>query len=1250
MAKKKRKKLPKRGGRVKTHKKQYGGGIYSPDIGQLDAADLDRLREMFTNFDLNGATAGTNTGTPSVGGLLGNTNLIGSLTPLLSELVNPNQQSRLNLDQLNDIDRYKVNPTRGFLSFQEGGQAAEPVIPLSALLQSLDGVQAVSMQGLPSTNLTKLGTSLQKLQNGGDVTSQTSDNNFSTVLSSIISQKGGNLNDYEQLMNRIAFHETGPNQRMDPSAKQEGGGPGRGMFMYEPDSLKTAANRYSRFAKKNGIKPPKYIEDIRKGRLKDASKLDPAQQKELFLADMAEHPRAKLQDVVQGRQSLDDFWAKNWWAGPKNLRKKRKTQFNNSQAEFDKHLTEPVLNGGVLPEATVVASPLQLTQPVVQESTAVQPNLLPAELLGTPTQSAVAVNTFKKGGSAKKLVSELGYSRNSPYKNAPFLDIKGNNITMRNTDKDLLLIPNGDTPVLAKARSGEYHFPNSTSVREIPQAQFGGFFKKVGKGIGKVGKAIGNGIKDATLFGADNLTNLLLGIDPIKDSSFSYLGGLSNKTGSALNKVGDFAVPIAATLLNPGLGAAVAGTRGFTNALGDGRNIGQALGAGALNAGGAFLGAKALGSTGGFNNFGNNFKNAVGQQGFLQNILGGGQSQGGLNVGSLLGGAGIGLGVGAVLGGTGAPSTPPFIPQSNVNFNRFGNIFGQFENGGMVNLNLGPFIPIQTEKVGKLPEKFIHLDGTITDVNATETHKQMDDDEVTDLVLQGTYVASATKKMRIDRKDVEDLVIGVKNSNYTEGSVGEIPELLTMADLFKKKKKLTPAEIAESIKRKFPLVHKKEVNDPFTMRTNNENLKARAPYLINLIKLNEKERLGLKSVDEVQIFNPPSAVPAFGNGGVVGKYQGGGNVGNILGVAATALPFLQQIFGNNQDSQRNPLADALALGSIPLAAAGVTANINGRRAGIDGIQSQFDQLNGALTSNFQGLNSDRQRLNQQSLGTNLATTLLQDRRLPRFTADFSRLQNFNTRTPQNFVNSLATPTFDTNSVIAGLGSRGAASFLGNQASNLQRQRNDAALRLFQNQRGQDLSIANSLTTGFNNLSDRNTQLAQQEVGLRNQGINDLGRSFNTFTNNEGNRLTNAFEVTSGLLNNQFQGNANLIGQRSALEGQIALGIAQQLQNGAGILNSFNVPQNTATANAGSPFQNIGSSFFNNNAPALLTDISGRPGLTPTGIGGLTTGGAGLSVPGFSGGSFNILNTPQSPIGQFTSQLPTQSFYNSYNPF
>ena len=122
--------------------------------------------------------------------------------------------------------------------------------------------------------------------------------------------------DVERLMNMIAYHETGPNQRNLPDARQEGGGPGRGLYQYELASGKgsgagrTAMNRLLNVLGEEGLPQwaYKYFDknfepegDV------DFSGLTKEQQDILFLAD-------KLQDPIKGNLGAIGVESDSlWW-------------------------------------------------------------------------------------------------------------------------------------------------------------------------------------------------------------------------------------------------------------------------------------------------------------------------------------------------------------------------------------------------------------------------------------------------------------------------------------------------------------------------------------------------------------------------------------------------------------------------------------------------------------------------------------------------------------------------------------------------------------------------------------------------------------------------------------------------------------------------------------------------------------------------------------------------------------------------
>ena len=157
------------------------------------------------------------------------------------------------------------------------------------------------------------------------------------LLQIIIRDKGGSPQQYNQLMDYVAFHETGPvdsslpDQRMKPDAKQwrrvDGkwvqDGTGKGLFMFESHKKaggNTASNNLANLLEKEGIEKPKWLNDIWAGKKSvDASKLNADQQKMLFLAYHRQHKTSDFSKLWSGEQSTTDFWAKQHWAGNKDI-------------------------------------------------------------------------------------------------------------------------------------------------------------------------------------------------------------------------------------------------------------------------------------------------------------------------------------------------------------------------------------------------------------------------------------------------------------------------------------------------------------------------------------------------------------------------------------------------------------------------------------------------------------------------------------------------------------------------------------------------------------------------------------------------------------------------------------------------------------------------------------------------------------------------------------------------------------------
>ena len=138
------------------------------------------------------------------------------------------------------------------------------------------------------------------------------------LLQLIIQDKGGTPQQYNQLMDYISFHETGPAQRFDPSAKQTKG-PGRGLFQFEVGENKggnLAVNRTVNYLKRNNIDIPNWLNDVwEQKKSVDVSSLSADQQKMLFLGYHREHQTSNFSDIWSGQQSIPQFWLQKHWAG-----------------------------------------------------------------------------------------------------------------------------------------------------------------------------------------------------------------------------------------------------------------------------------------------------------------------------------------------------------------------------------------------------------------------------------------------------------------------------------------------------------------------------------------------------------------------------------------------------------------------------------------------------------------------------------------------------------------------------------------------------------------------------------------------------------------------------------------------------------------------------------------------------------------------------------------------------------------------
>lgn len=672
----------------------------------------------------------------------------------------------------------------------------------------------------------------------------------------------------------------------------------------------------------------------------------------------------------------------------------------------------------------------------------------------------------------------------------------------------------------------------------LPQAGLGGFLKKVGK-------SIWGGIKAS----GDNVLSLAGMPNVIQNSALDQ-----NKAASAITGIAGGLGRSALNIFAPGVGMALGALSGGVN---------------------SFTGGSGANPLGGFNPFGG------GSQDF---------SAGAYNSGSML----AGLQPSWMMNSSGATSTG--APQFNAGnmsqvlqmLQGVGNPFGgtpgfagnqglqprYYAEGGSVEQQAPPAMtPIQTEK----GEMFIHLDTAITPVNAKKLHKHMDDDEVTDIVPEGTYVASADKGIKMTKDQADDIVMGIKTSPYEENKKGKIPEKQLFSELFGKgAKKLTPAEMAMALLKKFPTVDKSSdftKNDIFTELTNQENIESRLPWLQQLIEFNESKRQ--KDPGELSQFKHGGKVVDKSNKSKIvrlkdlEKHGPGDWVGDAIGIGATALPFLQSIFGKN-NSGIDPLAQAMLTGSAPLNTLGLTQNVRANQNAL-----------GQGITDFTGLGQNLNNFATMQAGAQIAGRALQDTTFERFnpTSQLANLNNFNTRTPNSFIDALSTPKFNLNALASTLGPRGFNTFGAQLVGQQNEAKNNAVMNQFNQNRNMDFNIMgqknnlDSFTQQFNIGQGEKQQAAKnaQTAGI----FGDIGSLYNRYG-----------DIQSQILPITTQFNM----QRANLEGQIPLGVSQNMMNIGSVLASM---QDQGQSEKGGNFKNLWQMIFG----------EGKKAVTPSGPGG-----------------------------------------------
>lgn len=1025
------------------------------------------------------------------------------LAQIISPLIDRNQYSTAGaIDPFSDINAFKVNPTRGVL-MQDGG--------------------VVSNGGDPTFPSWGVGKTYETVPTRAEV---------------IAESLGMDVEHFRRFRNATAWHESA--HTLDTSIKQIGGGPGRGLFQFEPASAKDAAVRLEALYNKHEIPVPDFVTRFvdEKNKEPDASTLTPTEQEELLIGqiihlDDAKNPKLynDFKQDLSDYDTLKDVWLKYHNKSSSAKHDDRKKAFDTSTTYLkekgfdfsDINIFDVSTDDNDYRYANDTSNRPFGLDTVFKESNMLRTYGTPVQhLTNLPIKSSTLVNQLPNESPDKDSmiftapVNAFGYKTKGVPRAQTGMDIVGEQPLAFNPsppEREFGMIPQYPQDMYPYQRPAlplEIALPMMYYGGEVDKAFLGKLIKGIGKGVKGLGKGLWEGVKGIGDFGL----GLVGAPDVIKDTFVDrskFLSGANNVLGGLGRTALDMFVPGAGTALglvggaiNPQQQAAheahEAMGMGFDpsqfgfnpmQGMNNGFNPLSLIGSGG---GGMFPtpqmgGMPQMGGGGGFGNL-------------LGGLLGGGQGGGG-GLGGLLGGLlGGGGGLGGLLGGL---------------------LGGGMRNGGYIYKNGGWVIPtaplqgIQTESYKGIPERIIFPDANIGKVNATTTHEKMREDKITDFIQEGSYVASSRPDMVFSRDELSDIVLGYKNKTYKTGEVVGAPEVITAADILRSgEKKIVPSMYADRIAKKFPTVDN-EHDDIFNKAANQYNLESRLPYINVLHQLGERN----KQVEEFKNGGFSYGVPQAGLGAIL---SGAGKV--LKGALPVIGNFLGGKSNSNSQARLDPFNSAMMLGSFPLSAIGIGQNIRSQREALDRGMSELDTLT-----------ADQQRLNQAGVGVGALSTLMQETNLPEVNMDFSRLQNFRTQTPQSFIDAAAAPVTDYRSLMDRMGSRAAVSAMANSEAASMQSRNQAASDAFNRDREMQFNIENQITQGMNQQELANNQIAQQELAMRNNVLGNVGSQIQGGLQNEGTIMASA-----------FQNRRMMDMQRSMLAGQANMANAQNLMN------------------------------------------------------------------------------------------------------
>lgn len=183
---------------------------------------------------------------------------------------------------------------------------------------------------------------------------------------------------------------------------------------------------------------------------------------------------------------------------------------------------------------------------------------------------------------------------------------------------------------------------------------------------------------------------------------------------------------------------------------------------------------------------------------------------------------------------------------------------GLYETGGQVQAALNLSVA-QTEE----GESMVLPDGTFTKVAAKKKHSEMEDDDITDLLPDGTLIFS--EKLQFDPSEIEfeEDLLGYGTDVYKEGQVPNKITKVLFTDIIGDKK-MSYSDAAKMIAKKYP-INTENDKDVLTMKTNNNNMINRTELFGKLFELQE-----LQKDPELNDMEELNSIPKYSLGDIVG--------------------------------------------------------------------------------------------------------------------------------------------------------------------------------------------------------------------------------------------------------------------------------------------------------------------------------------------------------------------------------------------